>query len=76
MPRNKNRAREKRGPFFQISTVWVLIFSSTQDLSNKVNSLFSAKYQATIVDFRFRAVYKQRSESENNFLPTGTVGGL
>ena len=72
----KIRAREKRGPFFKISTVRVLIFSSAQDPSYIVNSLLSAQYQATLVNFRFGAVYKQRSEAENNFLPTGTMRGL
>ena len=54
----------------------VLIFASAKDPSNIVNSLSSAQYQAKIVDFRFGAVYKQRSEAENNFLPTGSVRGL
>ena len=75
MPRNKNRACEKRGPFFKISTVRVLIFSSAQDPSNIVNSLFSAQYQGNIVNVRFGAVYKQRPEAENNFSPTGTGRG-
>ena len=36
MPRNKNKARKKRGPFLKLSTVRVLIFSSAQDPSNSL----------------------------------------
>ena len=67
--------REKRGPFFKLSIVQVLIFYSAQDPSKIINSLFSAQYQKKMVNIRFGAVYKQWSEAENNFLPTETVRG-
>ena len=67
MPRNKNKARKTRGTFFKFSTVREIICSSTQDPSKRQDSLFSAQYQAKIVNFRFEAVYKEMSEAENNF---------
>ena len=73
---NKNRAREKRGPFYKLSTVQELMISSAQDPLNLANSLFSAQYQAKLVNFQFGAVYQQRSKAENNILPIWTVRGL
>ncbi len=37
------------------------VFSGAQEHSNRVNSLFSAKYQAEIITFRIEAVYNKFS---------------
>ncbi len=47
---------EKPGLFLKLSTVEVLIFTSSQDPSKRVNSLFSAEYQAKIVNIQFGAL--------------------